>query len=155
MTKVTIEAVRAKQTELNAMITKLVEQASQERQIKIEARTIKLCPGERYAGAKLHSDGSFSHDVIVLAARTDDDYSFQGAQEWAKANGGDAPSPEECALIKANCPEVLTKSWVWTNRPHAENASYAWYFYSHGDCYYNHKSAQGGALAVRLIPITA
>lgn len=151
MPHVTIEAVKAKQTELNAMIIKLVEHASQGRQIKIESRTIELRAGEAYAGAKLHADGSFSHDVIVLPARTDDDYNWQGAQDWAKANGGDAPSPEECALIKANCPNVLKISWIWTNKTHADDASYAWYFYSYGYCGHDRKSAQGGALAVRRV----
>ncbi len=150
-TTVTLKSVQAKQTELNAMIEQLANQAQQVRQIKIEGRTIELQAGESYAGAKLHKDGSFSHDVIVCAARTDDDYNFQGAQDWAYAAGGDAPSTEEFALIKANCGHRLTNSWYWTNKPHAENASYAWHFFSAGLTTIGNKSAAGGALAVRRV----
>ena len=149
MTTVTLNDVKAKQTELNDMISQLVDQASKPRQIAIGTRTIELHPGERYAGAKLHEDGTFSHDVIVLAARFEGRKDWQGVQDWTKAVGGAAPSPEEFALIKANCADVLTESWYWTDRTHADEASYAWNFYSYGLTSNHRKSYQGGALAVR------
>jgi len=147
MPPITIEAIEQKQTELGALIQKFKDQ-SQVKVIKIEGRIIELLPVERYAGAKLDDHGNHLHDVIVLAARSDDSHNFDGAQQWAKSVGGDAPSPEECALIKANCPDVLTR-WIWTNKTHAENASSAWDFGSGGDTYVSSKSAAGGALAVR------
>ncbi|WP_342617178.1 hypothetical protein [Rhodoferax sp. GW822-FHT02A01] len=146
MSLITIETIEAKQTELGALIQKFKEQ-SQVKVIKIEGRTIELRPGECYAGAKLDEHGNHLHDVIVLAARSEESYTFDGAQQWAKAAGGDAPSPEECALIKANCPGLITR-WTWTNKTHEENASYAWCFTSNGTAG-RPKSAEGGALAVR------
>lgn len=149
MSLATLNEVQAKQVELNAMIAQLAEQMHKPCQIAIAARTIELQPGERYGGAKLHEDGTFSHDVIVLAARPEGRKDWQGVQDWAKAVGGDAPSPEEFALIKANCADVLTESWYWANRTHADDASYAWYFVSSGDTDDSLKSYRGGALAVR------
>ena len=147
MSAIPIETIEAKQSELGALIQKFKEQ-SQARTIQIEGRTIELRPGERYAGAKLDDDGQHLHDVIVLAARPDDTYTFDEAQDWAKSVGGDAPSPEECALIKANCPDVITR-WIWTNKLYAGNASFAWYFTSDGPTLNLDRSAEGGALAVR------
>lgn len=149
MTTITLNDVKAKQAELNNMISQLVEQASKPRQITIGTRTIELHPGERYAGAMLEEDGTLSHDVIVLAARFEGRKDWQGVQDWAKAVGGAAPSPEEFALIKANCADVLTESWYWTDRTHADEASSAWDFNSYGLTDYHLKSYRGGALAVR------
>ena len=144
---ITIEDIEQKQSELDKMIQQFKEQP-QVKTVKIAGRSIELHPGESYAGAKLDENGEHLHDVIVMAARTEETYTFDGAQDWAKSLGGDCPSPEEAALIKANCPG-LVKRWTWTNKPHEDNASYAWYFYSNGYTYDFRKSAEGGALAVR------
>ncbi len=145
MSPITIEAIEAKQTELSALIQKFKEQPKV-KVINIESRTVELLPGERYAGAKLDDHGNHLHDTIVLAARSNETHNFDGAQQWAKSVGGDAPSPEECALIKANCPDVLTR-WYWTGEEY--DASDAWYFYSDGHTSLGSKFAAGGALAVR------
>lgn len=151
MPPITLEAVQEKQTELAAMIQRLKEQAASDTKIEIEGRTIVLHAGERYASAKLDANGKFLHDVIVMAARPAKKLVFDGVQEWAKEVGGDAPSPEEFALIKANCSDLLTESWYWTNKPHAGDASYAWDFHSNGFTSDDHTSAAGGALAVRRV----
>ena len=147
MSLITIESIEQKQTELGALIQKFKQQ-SQVTVIKIEGRTVELQPGERYAGAKLDAQGNFLHDTIVMAARSDKTHDFDGAQAWAKSVGGDCPSLEEAALIKANCPDIVTR-WTWSNKVHEEDASTAWYFYSYGVTYGTYRSAQGGALAVR------
>lgn len=144
---ITIEAIEAKQTELGALIQKFKEQ-TQVKVIQIAGRTIELHPGERYAGAKLGEDGEHLHDVIVLAARTEDTHTYDGAQAWAKSVGGECPSLEDAALIKANCPGLVTR-WTWSNKTHEDNASYAWYFTSNGFTFTNLKGAEGVALAVR------
>lgn len=148
MSPVTLQAVQARQSELDKMIQQLVAQSSA-RQIEIEGRTIELQAGERYAGARLDAAGNFLHDVIVLAARTTEKQGWAAVQEWAADHGGEAPTPEEFALIKANCGDVLTESWYWTNKEHESDSSYAWGFYSNGVTFSNLKSAASGALAVR------
>src|ERR1035437_6369505 len=149
MSLITLEAIQEKQAELTSMIQRLQDQAASGTQIEIEGRTIVLQVGERYAGAKLDANGNFLHDVIVMTPGPTKKQDFDGVQAWAKAVGGDAPSPEEFALIKANCGDLLTESWYWTNKPYAENASHAWYFRSDGSTGIGYKSAAGGALSVR------
>lgn len=112
-----------------------------------------MSPGQRYAGIELDAQGTPTAHLVVLPARTTERFNFKGTQDWAQSVGGEAPSPEQFALIKANCPDVLTESWYWTNRPYAGNASHAWYFGSDGLTHYTSRSAQGGALAVRRLPI--
>ena len=149
MSLITLEAIEQKQSELGTLIQQFKQQ-SLVAIIKIDGRTVELQAGERYAGAKLDAKGNYLHDVIVLAARPSGKLNFDDTQEWVESVGGDdAPSPEEFALIKANCGDLLTESWYWTNKPHAENASYAWFFNSRGGTDIGGKSAAGGALAVR------
>jgi hypothetical protein len=147
MPPITIEAIAQKQTELE----KLIQQFKQSQciTITIDRRTIELQSGERYAGAKLDAQGNHLHDTIVMADRPDSKMTFDATQKWAESVGGNAPSPEEFALIKANCADLLTESWYWTNKPHADDSSYAWYFYSDGYTSNLSRSAAGGALAVR------
>jgi hypothetical protein len=147
MPAITIEAIEEKQSELGNLIQQFKRQ-SLGANIKINGRTIELQPGERYAGAKLDAQGNHLHDVIVMAARPSGKLNFRATQEWAESVGGDASSPEEFALIKANCADLLTEPWYWTNKPHTD-ASYAWDFDSNGDTRIHYKSAAGGALAVR------
>ena len=150
MPPVTIEAVQAKQSELDQMIQQLVAQSSV-REIKIEGRTIKLQPGERYAGARLDAQGQHMHDTIVLTARPASKLNWQGALDFGVQSGGQLASPEEYALIKANCPDLLTDPWCWTNREYEDDASAAWSFFSIGNTLSHRKSAAGGALAVRRV----
>jgi hypothetical protein len=150
MSSVTLEQVQARQTEIAAMIQRLEAQAKV-RQIEIDACTIVLQAGERYAGAKLDEHGNHLHHVIVLAARQDEKQAWNDALTWGKKVGGELAAPEEYALIKANCPDLLTESWYWTNKEYEENASCAWDFGSNGFTYFGHKSAAGGALSVRRV----
>ena len=81
------------------------------------------------------------------------------ASSWAKAKaavkkvGGQLPSKAVGALLASN--EKLERGWYWTDEEWEGDASYAWHFYSGGYSGLTLKSAVGGALAVRLIPITA
>lgn len=147
---VTIEAIQAKQNELAAMIEQFATAHSKERQIKLPGGVLTLQEGERYAGERLDENGNHLHHVIVMAARPTGKLNWKDAQAWAKEQGGDVASPEEYALIKANCPDLLTAgTWYWSNREHKDDASYAWYVYSGGDTFNFHKSFEGSALAVR------
>ena len=148
MSEVTLAAVKAKQSELTEMIQKL-EQASLT--IKIEGRTIELQPGERYAGARLDPQGRHLHHVIVMAARPSKKLEWKEALTWGSQAGGAVGSPEEYALVKANCPDLLTESWYWTGKEYEGDASYAWTFFSLGYTSDDRKSAAGGALAFRRV----
>lgn len=146
MPPVTIEALEAKQADLAAEIQQFKAQ-TQVRVIQTPGCAIELRPGERYAGAKLDENGSHRHHVIVMAARPEKRMAWQAALDWAVKQGGEAPSPEEYALIKANCADVLPDV-SWTNKPH-QDSSYPWYFYSNGYTLSTHKSAELSVLVVR------
>ena len=152
MSAVTLEAVKAKQTELAKLIEQLqAHPAGQPTTIQIEALTISLAPGERYAGARLDPQGNHLHHVIVLAERRKESQDWKSALKWGAKFGDGVAAPEEYALIKANCPDLLTESWYWTNKEYEDDASFAWFFLSDGDTYGYRKSSAGGALAVRRV----
>ncbi|MDE1998958.1 MAG: DUF1566 domain-containing protein, partial [Burkholderiales bacterium] len=73
--------------------------------------------------------------------------------EWAKSVGGELPSRRELALLLANCRDHMEKDdWQWSRDTHESDASYAWYcYFGNGNVYYDHKSYEGRARAVRLI----
>jgi len=123
---VTIEAIRARQTELAAMIQAFAEQATAVTHIEIEGTTIELQPGEHYAGAVLDQDGDHLHHLVLMAERPTDTLNWQAAMDWAQRIGGSIPSRQEQALLFANCNPHLEDGYHWSSETHANNASIAW-----------------------------
>ena len=121
------------------------------KQLVIEGRTLDLKPGERYTGAKLDKEGNHLHDVVVMAERLGAKQDFDTCKKWGENLGCSVASPEDYALIKANCSDLLTEPWYWTNKPYTNNVSYAWYFTSDGLTSNGYRSDVGSALAVRRI----
>jgi hypothetical protein len=73
--------------------------------------------------------------------------------DWASKHGGELPSRPVAALLIENAKDKLRPEWHWTSEAYGD--SYAW------DCHFGggyqnlaHKSYEGCAVAVRLIPIT-
>jgi hypothetical protein len=150
MSDITLEAVQAKQTELAEMINELLVRAAAPTLLSIPAVTIELRPGERYAGAVLDADGNVMHHLVLLAAKPEEDLSWQAAMNWAKSVGGELPTRQEQALLFANCKAQFEARWHWSSETHEKDASYAWgcYFY-YGSQGSIHKSYEGCARAVR------
>lgn len=122
--------------------------------IQLAAIAIELAPGERYSGAVLDETGQVLHHLILLPARPDVRLNWDDAKAWATSVGGDLPSPQEQALLFANCRDALPKTWCWSNKEDEEDASYAWIcnFYDGFQIYFR-KSYECSAVAVRrLIP---
>ena len=120
------------------------------RQIALPAVTIKLQPGERYAGAVLDEYGQHKHHLILLPQRPGKRLAWQSAMDWAASVGGTLPDRQEQALLFANCKPHLTPAWHWSSQPYDGDASCAWYcHFLSGDRTYNHKSYEGSAVAVR------
>ena len=122
--------------------------------IQINAITIALQPGERYAGPVLDATGQPKHHVILLPQRPDEDAPWKAQMDWAASVGGQLPDRQEQALLYANCKDALPHKWCWSSQEHEKDASCAWicYFYD-GDQGYDHKSFDCSAVAVRrLIP---
>ncbi|WP_342617179.1 hypothetical protein [Rhodoferax sp. GW822-FHT02A01] len=105
--------------------------------------------GGEYAGIVTQKDGT-NVAVIRLPGRGED-LDHSGAKAYAAERGGKLPSKVEAALLASNL--ELEDDWYWIDEDY--DASFAWCFTSDGDTNLTHKSAEGGALAVRLIQITA
>jgi hypothetical protein len=153
MSAVTLEAVKAKQTELAKLIEQLQSQpAEQPPTIKFEELTIVLAPCERYAGIVLDEAGQPMHHLILSTLQPPKKLNWQDAGDWAKRIGA-LPTRQELSLLFANCKPHLQPVWHWSSETHEDDASYAWGCdFAHGYFYYHHKSYEGSAVAVRRIP---
>lgn len=100
--------------------------------------------------------------VVLLDAKPKGRMTWKKAVDWADSVGGALPSRPVAALLYANAKGLFDPTWYWTSDSleadtgDEGDASYAWYcYFIYGDQRYYHKSAEGAAVAVRLIPLTA
>ena len=108
--------------------------------------------GGTFAGLTTRPDGT--HCAVVLLPSLGEDLTWAKAKAWAKKQGGELPSRPVAALLFANVKPSLSPRWHWTTDEY--DGSCAWHCYFHyGDQSYYHKSYEGSAVAVRLIPLTA
>ncbi|WAL81516.1 hypothetical protein OYT13_16895 [Pandoraea sp. XJJ-1] len=152
MTRVTLEAVYAKQTELAELTASLLAAVATPKTTRIEipAAVVELRPGEHYAGEVLNEDGTLKHRLVLVAVSPEAAHSWEGSAEFAKNLGYGRPTRAEARLLLANCrPHLPKEGWFWTDEAH-ENASYAWYCnLDFGGTSLTHKSSEGLAVAVR------
>lgn len=106
--------------------------------------------GGIFAGLTTKTDGT--HCAVVLLPGKGSGLRWSDAKAWATEQGGELPSRPVAALLFATVKDRLGPEWHWTSD---ELRAYAWrcYFYGGGQ-HYGHKSYEGSAIAVRLIPIT-
>jgi len=99
--------------------------------------------------------------VLLLEAQPDARLDWQKAKAWAQGIGGELPTRPVASMLYANAKAQFEESWYWTSDElkddtgDEEDASYAWHCYFYGGYVYNHKSYEGRARAVRLIPLSA
>lgn len=153
MSAITIETIQAKQTELAALIERLLQQpAAQTRDIQIDGRTITLAPGEHYAGAVLDADGNQLHHLVLMAARPTDRLHWQDAMDWVNGIGGSLPTRQELALLFANCRRHLEELSHWSSETYEDDASSAWCcYFNFGSQTIGRKGSSLSAVAVRRI----
>lgn len=154
MSLVTLESIQAKQAELEALIARFTTATAVTKPtwLYLPEVEIELQPGERYAGAVLDADGKVQHHLVLMPQRPDGKLNWQAAMEWAESIGGAIPTRQEQALLYANCKPHLTPAWHWSSETYEDDASYAWncdFFF--GSQHYDHKSFEGGAVAVRRV----
>lgn len=107
-----------------------------------------------FAGLTTKKDGT--HCAVVLLPEQGVKLTWKKAIEWAEQQGGELPSRPVAALLFANAKASLRPLWHWTSEEELDDASFAWYcYFGYGSQSSNHKSFEGSAVAVRLIPITA
>lgn len=107
--------------------------------------------GGIFRGITTKKDGT--HFAVIRLPGKGEDLDWSKAKAWAEEQGGQLPSKAVGALLASN--EELEPDWHWTEEEYVGDASFAWLFNSNGYTNIIRKSAAGGALAVRLIPITA
>ncbi|WP_137860770.1 DUF1566 domain-containing protein [Variovorax sp. 3P27G3] len=106
--------------------------------------------GGAFSGVTTRPNGD--HVAVVLLPARAVDINWKNAKAWAAEQGGELPSRPVAALLYANLKPQLTPRLHWTGE--AYDASYAWYCtFDDGYQYYGHKSYEGCAVAVRLIPL--
>lgn len=122
--------------------------------IQLPAVAIELRPGERYAGPVLDAEGRIQHHLVLLPDWPGKRLAWQDAKAWAESLGAELPTRQEQALLFANCKPHLKRTWHWSCKEHAEDASFAWNCtFDLGYQDYDPKSCEGSAVAVRrLIP---
>ena len=153
MSVVTIEAIKAKQNELEKLIQQFTEQpVDQGREIEIEGNVISLAPGEHYAGAVLDAEGNHVHDLVLMPQRHGERVNWKAALEWAEEVGGALPTRQEQALLFANCKPHLEGAYHWSCEEYEGDASSAWYCtFSYGYQSDGHKTGELAAVAVRRL----
>ena len=143
-----IETIKAKQAELEKLIEQLQAQTTV---IEIKERTVKLHPGEHYAGAVLDADGNHLHDLILLPQHGKR-MTWEKAKKWAEEIGGALPTRQEQTMIFANCKPHLEGVCHWSCEEYEEDASYAWIcYFSSGHQVNHHKNGELAAVAVRRV----
>jgi hypothetical protein len=108
--------------------------------------------GGKFAGVITLPDGTH-HAVVRLEAKPCKRLKWDAAKAWAKDVGGQLPSRAVVMLLYATCKALVPTDWYWTDEP--DGASYAWgCYFDDGFLDYGYRSAEGGAVAVRLIPLS-
>ena len=153
MSAITLEAIQAKETELEKLIQQFKAQPiEQGREIEIEGNVISLSPGEHYAGAVLDADGKHMHDLVLMPQRHGKRLNWKDALAWAEEVGGALPTRQEQSLIFANCKPHLEGVYHWSCEEYEGDASYAWFCgFSHGGQCYDRKNRELAAVAVRRL----
>ena len=112
----------------------------------------KPLDGGHFAGITTNSKGQ--HYAVVLLPEQGSDLTHAKAKAWAKKLGGELPTRPVAAMLFANLKRLLREQWHWT--ADTQGASCAW------DCHFDngyqdcdHKSFEGSAVAVRLVPISS
>ena len=108
--------------------------------------------GSTFAGLTTKPDGT--HCAVFLLPGTDIDLTWTKAKAWAKKQGGELPSRPVAALLFANVKSALQPRWHWTS-DEVDASCAGLCTFSYGFQYGGHKSSEGSAVAVRMIPLAA
>ena len=122
---ITLEQIEADHARIGAMIEAIKKQG-QATEYRIEALTIPLAAGERFAGQVLNKDGTLSHYLILLPGDADD-ITWSDAKAWAAERGGELPTRREQSLLFANLKGEFEARAYWSAEAHESESGWAWY----------------------------
>lgn len=109
--------------------------------------------GGTFCGLTTAADGQH-FAVVLLADKPANRLSWKAAGAWAETVGGTLPTRPVAAMLFANAKDQFEEAWHWTADEF--DGWCAWnQTFNHGTQHHNHKSYEGRARAVRLIPINA
>ena len=75
---------------------------------------------------------------------------------WAAEQGAQLITRAMGPLLVSTLGDLLPQTWVWTSEDCDFDSAYAWHCYlNYGNVTFTGRSAKGGAVAVRLIPLTS
>jgi hypothetical protein len=152
MSTVTLDDIKATQARLAEMIANL-EAQQQARSFYLQAATIDLQPGERYAGIVLGHDAEASYHLILLPGDAEG-LTHDAALKWAADAGGELPSRREQALLYANLKSEFKEAWYWSAQLHESYPDYAWYqYFLVGSQTFSYRNYELRARAVRRLII--
>ncbi|WP_321789349.1 DUF1566 domain-containing protein [Burkholderia pyrrocinia] len=145
---ITLQAIESEHARIGALIDEFKKQPRAS-EYHVDATTVPLASGERFAGAILNDDGTLSHYLILLPGQAED-VNWKDAIAWAAERGGELPTRREQSLLFANLKHEFDERYYWSCEQHEENSGWAWYqhFYigNQGD---NHQYLELRARAVR------
>ena len=110
--------------------------------------------GGTFAGITTQADGAHYAVVLISVAPDDKRYTYDQAQAHAESVGGQRPTRAVWSLLRVTCRDGIPADRYWADEP--EGSPHAWRCHfgnGYVDSYY--RSSEGGAVAVRLIPLTA
>lgn len=107
----------------------------------------------KFGGVITLADGKH-YAVVKLDAQPPKRASADVQRAWAKGIGAQLITRAIGSLLVSTIPHLLPQEWVWTCEDDADDSSYAWYCHlGYGSFNYGYRSASGGAVAIRLIPL--
>jgi len=145
---ITLEQIEADHARIGALIEAFRKQPAAT-EYRVDAVTIPLAAGERFAGAILNEDGTLSHYLILLPGQAED-VSWTAALEWAAEHGGDLPTRREQSLLFANLKSEFESEWYWSGERYEENSGWAWsQDFCYGGQHFSYQYYEFRARAVR------
>jgi hypothetical protein len=145
---ITLEQIEAEHSRISAMIEELKKQPLAT-EYHVDAVTIPLAPGERFAGHVLNEDGTLSHYVILIPGDVER-IQWADAKAWAAERGGELPTRQEQSLLFANLKSEFEAAWYWSVEEHEDEAGWAWYqFFYYGSQFSLRQGYRFRARAVR------
>ena len=122
---ITIEAIKAEQTKIAAMIAAFELQSSETAEIHFPEVLIELKHGEHYAGLITSKDGEACYHLILLPDQASE-LTWINAKAWAKDQGGELPTRREQSLLYTNLKEEFEEHYYWSNEQSASYSDCTW-----------------------------
>ncbi|WP_176461093.1 DUF1566 domain-containing protein [Janthinobacterium sp. PC23-8] len=108
--------------------------------------------GGIYAGIMRGVDGAPDEHLVLLPGAAED-VTWEAADEWAKAEGGELPTRREQRLLFINLKDQFEEDWYWSSEQAGPSHAWGQNFFNGGQFNYGYRSYEGRARAVRRLEI--